>query len=155
MASSSQTVNVYQRVGPVLRDLPGFSEMILCLFLLANPPIIFHFFWKTCWKIILVDSPWWKNPIRKSPDLEQIQFFWWFFDWAEPSLRTGCDARTGHGLCPRVRDACDGMLKSGNEKRGETLVITHWMGVYPLANKHSYGKSQFSMGKSTINGNFL
>ena len=75
MASSSQTVNVYQRVGPVLRDLPGFSEMILCLFLLANPPIIFHFFWKTCWKIILVDSPWWKNPIRKSPDLEQIQFF--------------------------------------------------------------------------------
>ena len=38
MASSLQTANVYQKVGPVLRDLPGFAEMILCLFLLANPP---------------------------------------------------------------------------------------------------------------------
>jgi len=27
-------------------------------------------------------------------------------------------------------------------------------GAYPLVNKHSYGKSPFFMGKSTINGHF-
>ena len=26
--------------------------------------------------------------------------------------------------------------------------------IYPLVNKHNYGKSQFLMGKSTMNGNF-
>ena len=40
------------------------------------------------------------------------------------------------------------------QKKGTTLETTTSSLVYPLVNKHSYGKSPFLMAKSAINGHF-
>jgi hypothetical protein len=40
------------------------------------------------------------------------------------------------------------------QKKGTTLETTTSSLVYPLVNKHSYGKSPFLMVKSAINGHF-
>ena len=60
----------------------------------------------------------------------------------------------GGGWIPKIgpkKTACHGNPGNhGNVARGE--MVLEWF--YPLVNQHNYGKSQFSMGKSTINGHF-
>jgi hypothetical protein len=60
----------------------------------------------------------------------------------------------GGGWIPKIgpkRTACHGNPGNhGDVARGE--MVLEWF--YPLVNQQNYGKSQFSMGKSTINGHF-
>ena len=56
----------------------------------------------------------------------------------------------------RNHQATPGLKRGGKKNVEITGFDWTWssIGIYPLVNLHNYGKSPFSMGKSTINGPF-